>query len=512
MANASNNSFRLNRLPPELRNMVWESTAGIQGGPIFQCLEADFMDGFRNWFDRHHIPTAVHASLDRGLCATTGASFYEGILDVTRSHPEARGALQHLDKKLRKAAPRDLVEIRARFRQAPPRQGYFSVWLSPSRDILCLQSTGKSSRNTQDGPGAHCVWWFNIREWHWYPPLSYHPLPFFGLDKMERVAVDWQLETAKGGIHRDCHERVCSGLRMAWYALLYQYGGGSREYCLSCITNMLHHINASDGDAIFLEDTLAPIWQNQSPTEFGPDEPGTFVCQGCNNTFPAGEGRIKEEQMVDTGPLQPSRFDPICHDWHRPTISSDLETILMGRLPALKTFYIIDQDVKLKPGAELTLPYEKFEGHLCHFVEVNTDDDAWDLDPAVFPPSPPVPNTPVPFTSFAYADMLQRVAFRHASMEHARKLMREQEAQKDPFDVDMLTDSDSDPDSSALANNDPFAGRPLNRKPLTKPVQYPGKHMRRLKTLEYPNIRRDGQDWPEHIFTVRVKVMARIDN
>lgn len=348
-----------------------------------------------------------------------------------------------------------VLELKAKKRRrdisSPEDAAEVTVYLRTDRDVLCLQcpsqlyagalpfgSVQRDWCNINSPPGWVQNPWFspqrvynNHSSWN-----IFRPLPFFGLDRVERVAIDFQCEMARHSIHRTCGMGVpatCS--RLAYH--LHVYRRRNRRWCGKCLGRRLDVSNPETPPGMLMFQ-LDLRYSRRDPV-LPPGEPGTFTCETCRHEFPAGHDRL-EEVSAGTWPfdiMEHTDWQPECLPCHRPGVMiSDIDTLLLGRLPSLKTFYIVDNTVKLKPGRQPTLPYEEFAGGSgCRFVEVNTDDDAWDISPEAYPPFHPATN-PNPCNSFAVANRLKCVAWHYAARRHAQALMDEQRAADGDDDLD----------------------------------------------------------------------------
>jgi hypothetical protein len=465
------------------------------------------MDGHRrgaDWFEPPHAPAAYIPTRDRGGDGTANVSHYLTVQNVTQADTQARDAIEHFQRTLRMKMSSHILEIKAKRREASQEAAEVPVWLNTKRDVLCLQAPSLVSRRAVGFPENPILFWFTSRqEFEWSPHDFFRPLPFFGLDRIERVAIDWQCETARASIRHNCMSEVCDLFRSVHNVEVYMIKGERRKYCSTCLQNYLSGLNLPEGGDV--EELPARLGEefpahHQEWKQNGPEEPGTFICQGCRVNTPCGEGRL-EKDKVGTAP----GWQPVCHRWHLPRTHSDIDTLLMGRLPSLKTFYIIDSMVKLRPGRTFTMPCEQFEGHNCKFVEVNTRDDAWDLNPRDWPRYNKKTH-PNPSHSFRFADKLQRIAWSFACRQHAKARMDEQEANKETYD------EDDDVVVMDIDHSD-RAGLPLEKQPLDEPIR--SINLEPFERLEYPRMGWNPAlqpEWPDSVLPVKVKVMARIDN
>lgn len=540
----ANKPFRLSALPAELQDQVWETTVGLDGPPLMQCLEADFLDGYQDppgWFEGAHRPTIFIPTPRFGGAGTATASHFLHVQEVAKSSAEAREAIEHLQATLRLRNPGNILELKAKKRRrdisSPEDAAEVTVSLRTDRDVLCLQCPsqmyaralpfGLEQHDWYDlnsPPGYVNISWFSPQRiydydiWH-----IFRPLPFFGLDRMERVAIDFQCEMARHSLHRTCGRGACHMLRLAYHVHVYRTPRRYRRWCGKCLGGYLDGFNqgtpAQNGQRgmrllLFQLDLLFFV---AKPDRWGPvlppDEPGTFTCESCRHEFPAGHDRL-EEVSAGTWPfdvMEHTGWQPKCLPWHQPLMISDIDTLLMGRLPSLKAFYIIDNTVKLKHGRQPTLPYEEFAGSGCKFVEVNTDDDAWDISPRAYPPFHPATN-PKPCNSFAFADRLQCVAWDHVARQHTQALMEEQRAADGDDD-----DLDDVPTAQLVAQMVmiPFADPVQDNQPLDMHIVRDDSEA--LMDVNFPAmdlsiyLRRHQGSWPESLLPVKVKVMARID-
>jgi hypothetical protein len=204
-------------------------------------------------------------------------------------------------------------------------------------------------------------------------------------------------------------------------------------------------------------------------------------------------------------------------------MESDIETLLMGRMPSLKAFYIVDPTIVFwegpwEPGTtpHLSRPFEVFEGHNCKFVEVDPDDEAWDLDPLKYPRHHSVHN-PNPFTSFMFADKLRRVVWRQMAIQHARGLIEAARAD-DPYAAP--------PSDLPHINFDPPVGPaeladaariPNDKYPLDVPELVLDDDNRALTQLQMPYYRKPPSrgalksEFPDSLLAVQIKVMTRVE-
>lgn len=522
MMSTSGASFRFRALPPELQYKIWEFALGIDGPPIMQCAEVDFLD-----LSGARTPTAYTPTARLGGSGTANASQYLAVPDVTQANKQARDAIERLQCLLRLGMPSNVVELRVKRRDTPPEAEKVSIWLNTTRDVLCLRVVDRELGNQRH---LMANLWFTRWARYWYPHDFFQPLPFFGLDRFERVAIDWHCEVARRAICPLCATHACSMLRTAYMQQMYLIKGEERQFCPVCLIEYFNKLNSPTVEdpkgllgcmAVNLERGIA-----EEEELLGPDEPGTFVCIFCQAVTACGAGRVAHE-MARRAP----DWKPVCHDWHGLFIYSDIDTLLMGRLPSLKTFYIIDTKVKLRPGKTLTLPCEQFEGRGCKFVEVDTRDDAWDLDPEVGPPYHEEMR-PRSFHSFTFADELQRIAWNFACRQFTKARIDEQKANgewnSDDDDDDSSNDDyydsdedDSDEESSENVGNDDHvapglehgAGTAVENRRLNRPLRV--QHYPLYVRAAYPSMGRNPSllpSWPDSLLPVKVKVMARIDN
>lgn len=444
-----------NRLPRELQDKVWEATAVGDGSPIFQCLEVDFMDGFKEsnagsgvkgWFRPPHVATLYAPTKQLEGDSTANASFYEYVRRVAQTNTCARDAIKWFERMFRGNSPQtDIVMLKAKFRGAPSGQE-MSAFMNVKKDLICLHGPStEETRTFSRFDGLTRLSWFKVTHWWvWPSTVIFRPLPFFDLHRFEHVAIDWNCETARKTIVRDCRAHACMRLKGAYYFNLYRVAGKDRPYCAGCASEVLGEMNDTATDSRSLQATLRDAFHgpgvNRGIVTLAPDEEGFFRCKRCLRECPSGEGRSWDLFGMDA----PDRcvfdsvgWNPPCLHWHRSYISTDIDTLLMGRLPALKTFYIIDTEIKLRPGMQLTLPHESFAGHGCKFVEVDTHDEAWDLDRFR---KVPLWNS---FNSLAYAVRCEKILWRYYTREFTQALMDEQTGD-DPADRDVMTDEDGD--------------------------------------------------------------------
>ncbi|KAH8909871.1 hypothetical protein BR93DRAFT_423122 [Coniochaeta sp. PMI_546] len=510
MMSLSGASFRFRALPSELQDKIWEFALGIDGPPIMQCVEVDFLN-----LSGAHTPTAYTPTARLGGSGTANASQYLAVRDVTQANKQARDAIERLQCLLRLETPSNIVELRVKGRDTPPEAEKVSIWLNTTRDVLCLQASSIVDRDLGNQAPEMTNLWFSRSGPYWFQHDFFQPLPFFGLDRFERVAIDWHCEVARRAIRHHCWTRACNMLQTAYMIQIYLNKGEEREYCSVCFIQRLNKGNSptvEDADVLLTRmafDLERGIEEEQEL--LGPDEQGTFVCKSCQAVTACGEGRVAHE-MARRAP----DWKPVCRDWHEPIIVSDMDTLFMGRLPSLKTFYIIDTKVKLRPGKTLTLPCEQFKGRSCKFVEVNTRDDAWDLNPEVWPSSHDE-NSPRPFHSFAFADELQKIAWDYACRQFTKARMDEQKANGE-WNSD---DDDSDDEFFDNVGNDDHvapvlengAGTAVENLRLNR--RLPVQHYQLYVRAAYPTMGRNPSllpSWPDSLLPVKVKVMARIDD
>ncbi|OIW33655.1 hypothetical protein CONLIGDRAFT_186868 [Coniochaeta ligniaria NRRL 30616] len=519
-------SFHLASLPKELQDMVWVSTTEVDRIPTMQCIEVDFLDGLQDageWFELPHAPAAYLPTRRFGGAGTGDTSFFFGMRRLSQTSPEARDAVQHFQRVVRRKNPDDFVEVEVKHRN---REGSsagaedMSIWLNTKRDVICLQSpsqllsralpSGTLETWFSEGEGASGAvkvsWFSDLVGYHQSSLDFYRPLPFFGLDQMEHVAIDFQCEKARHSIHPNCSATGCRLFRKAYHIELYHTAGEERKYCVTCLETYLDKINKAvqdkEVDQYYLEprmDDEFSIFEDRDWAELlGPDEPGTFTCQSCSGQFACGNGRLAK--VAEGGwPFDVTQYigrQPTCYTWHLPGKGTDIETLLMGRLPSLKKFYVIDTSIKLRPGRQLTLPHEQFAGNACKFVEVDTHDDAWDIHPNMWPPYNEGTN-PAPLNSFAFADELQRVAWDFMCRKQAKELM------------------DLENNGNANDDDDPLKSSVQDKQPLDRPILVDPGLETRLRALQGPAMVPNTSlqpSWPDNLLPVKVKVMARIDD
>jgi hypothetical protein len=525
-------SFPLQQLPQELQDQIWETTLGIDGPATIQCLEVDFMDGLETprydrlpWFRGSHKPT-IYAPLPLGHgWMTFSASHYLHVRDVAASSPQARQALERIQRRLRANMPADLIELHPEVRPEPFKKEPVdkpNVWLNTKRDILLLHSPSVYTQRALEAGFAIRLNWFCPDDWSWCQHVSFRPLPFFGLDRVERFAIDWHVEVKRGSIRNGCRMGACKTLRQAYSSELYYTPRERRTYCPSCLGKELNRLNDQirEGTLSLEEFTETMIWDFNlddssvgADRKLGLDEPGTFYCRDCQGTIPCAEGR--EHVVVANTPYHASRtrWQPVCHAWHGPRIETDIETLLMGRMPSLKTFYIIDTDVKLFSeqylDIPLTLPCEVFEGTNCKFVEVNTQDPAWDVRGVE---RFDISSGQFPFNSFRLAERLRWVAYCRANYRHAQSLMDVERVngglEGEPGTMEQLTLEDEEMDM-LMQDEVPDDRMPFNEHILFRSVEHEGLHQ--LQGPRMVHSRTLQSEWPEHLLPLKVKILARID-
>lgn len=518
-------TFPLKALPRELQNQIWETTLGIGGSPIIQCLEIDMLQGIGDMFSsvpsivRSGTPTLSPPTYHRGGRGTFNASHYLHVRNVAEADADARETLERFQRVLRLKPRKNILELKAKCQPGLSIDavlGEVSVWLNTERDLLLLQSPSYIAER-HIIQGALSPNWFHNRTWRW-DYRSFWPLPFFGLDRIERLAIDWQAETTRRSIRRSCGRFHCEDFRMAYHIELYRTPRKDRRYCAECLARALEWVNKAVQDRKMKSYSVRTylhfefrLNQRISWTDkpLGFDEHGNFTCKLCNREFPSSEGRLRE--IVEGGPYDMSQlvgWQPECHGYHDPGMESDIETLLFGRMSSLKTFYVIDTSVRLKgPASEAALlcrPREVFEGHNCKFVEVDPREAAWDLNTKQFPRYHKK-NNPCPFTSFHFADKLRRAAWRFACRQNAKAPMEEQRANGDPFYDGDLFDAPAGSAESKM---------PLQDRPLHSPVGESLLVRSQVMDLQYPNMRESASlmsEIPDYLLPIKVKVMTRID-
>lgn len=507
--------FPLGALPQELRDKIWETTLGLDGPPIIQCLEMDLLQGNKDtlspdWYEPPHTPAICPPTFRRGGHVTFNASHYLHVQNVAEAEAEARDALEHFLRALRLKTPSDILELKAKRHPLwakDPVMDEVSVWLNTKRDVLLLQSPYYMTARHTSPDLSVFVNWFCATPWVWSWRDSFRPLPFFGLDRVERVAIDWHLETKRRSIRRTCDLDGCGMLRIGYNVELYQTPRENRKYCTVCLGKILEGWNKAVQDGEMDPDSLdthvetefrgtAPDYWNAE--YLGTDEPGSFICKNCNKVHLCANGRLSN--IVNQTPYDVTEIEgwqPKCLAWHHPAMESDIETLFMGRMPSLKTFYVIDTAIKLKQPAStsplLCRPHEVFEGHNCKFVEVDPEEAAWDLDPKRFPRCNPMTD-PSPFTSFSFADKLRRAVWKSACHQHAA-LIYEQRASYDPYDAAKTE-------------------VPLEKQPLNQPITESQAVYAQIHDLQFPMMGPSPSlvsEWPDSLLPVKVKVMARVE-
>ena len=504
-------------LPLELRDMIWQETVGLDGGPMIQCFEVDFLEGLEGlepepaaWFTFPHVPALYTASKQLGGQSTTGVSTYDTVRRVMQSCNQASNAISRFHGALCRNPPEKVVELKAKAPLAASGFQDVSVWMNTEKDLICLQGPStKLTREFRWDDDYTRVSWF-CKRYHWWvkPTFTFRPLPLFSLDRFEHVAIDWNCEVGRQTIVPDCDDGACLTLKWAYYAGVYRTPGKDRKYCSRCLGDVLNRPSWSATDPFgdfsdaFYEQFIDAFYVLYTPDGFtyvgepplGLDEPGSFLCVECGKHEPSVEGRV--QSMIDKEPnentLNCLGWAPKCRQRHRPSISSDIDTFVMGRLPALKTFYIIETNIKLKPGKQPTLPHEAFAGHNCKFVEVDENDDAWDLSEYSEHggPTPWVHE----FHAFGYADRLRWLVWVHATRQHTQSLL-DQEAKE--MGIYVSKKDIIDENGTKV---------PLHRRPLDRVIWGTDSNDDEVWEIEYPIMP------PAHLLPVQVKVLTRIDN
>jgi len=540
----ANVQYPVGDLPLELHDKIWEATLGINGPAVIHCLELDLMQGqsdirprLEDWFRPLHEPGICAPTHAHGGHYTFDASWYLHVRNVSNAGFGACSALQRLQQVLRLKRPADVLALQAKEhpesgQETCPRalpEGKFPIWINTRKDILLLQSPSYFTDCSVTPYDKDIrVNWFSPLRWAYSTCASFRPLPFFGLDRVERFAIDWNMETTRGSIHPTCHEDACNVLRRAYDIELYHTRREDRKYCSPCLAGMLNALNRDVRDGRMTVRDFRMRMHDQfkvgsvdtaTEEKLGFDEEGTFTCTNCDQEELCTTSRVPA--IVENAPRVVSRvgWQPECHAWHRPGIETDIETLLMGRMPALRTLYVFDGSVRLAqrsvPGLGLSRPHEVFEGYNCKFVEVDPTDPQWDLSPREFPRHHPLANH-CPFHSFTFADHLRQVAWRHASCQHAQALMDEQWADRDPYDA-----ADSDDEEADMVEQDEWddqeiaaqAAVPLEKAPLNDPIWVRTSdriHMEDLEMLMMGYSPSLESQWPDHLLPVKVKILARI--
>jgi hypothetical protein len=514
-------SFPFHDLPQELQERVLEETVvSTTTKPRINVLEVDFIEGMTftadtaEWYEPPHAPTLYTASSARGGEGVSNASAYIAARHVSESGPAARRDIEAIERRLRLNPRPDLVELKAKRYRRRAREGQqeeVSVWVDLKKDLLVLQGSRTVDNRWAEGPFN----WDDQRRWYynrvyWFSPHSDRieehwnyvgncsfmaPLTFFQLHRFERLAIDWQTETTRRTIIGGCVHSGCEIAREEYFREVQCVKGTERRWCSKCLGETLDSASAVEQGwwafKTFLAEGLGFGWIHKQVTQYPADEPGSFTCRQCKQLYPCGEGRGDLIDPVAAGGDFEKMFaversilgwTPKCREWHYPDWQGDIVSLFMGRLPALKTFYIVDTSIKLKPGKQPTLPAESFEGNDRRYVEVNLADDAWDL--SAHPPYDRQSN-PLPFHSIGFARHVEAVAWRYACRLHARRLAFEDEDWEGALD-ELGVDLQDDP-TNPLALNQPF---PTDT--------------RIVEDLEYPAFP------PESMLPVVAKVLTRL--
>lgn len=359
------------RLPNEILDMIFAAALEPETKPVINFLEADFSrtNELHQPDPAFYLPTSEAGSKD--ICKLSHYRSNLGIGKISWGANQQALKAPERDRQRAKREGKKLIEITAQVNRHKPSNEKttgktLTIQLDPSKDLLCLQA---ALHNTQ---------WFmaGTDPWEWSRRTFFRPLWPRGIDKLERLAIDWKTETTRGTLSPRCGNNVCSYLSNVYNCEIYLVRGTQRKYCSWCTGDLLNAMNAACGSF----DALSQLVDGEFavPGRFcglgGSNEEGQFVCGYCRVTYPAAEGRTKIEEGVLV-----SSWKPKCLNWHDPTVQSDIETLFMGRMRRLREFYLVCTDITLKDGREAPKGKDEFVGNGARFVVVEEDDDRWDL-------------------------------------------------------------------------------------------------------------------------------------
>lgn len=395
-------------VPGEVQTLIWEHSALLHE-PTIHFLEVDF---------KQVLPYLQLAGPQAGGQYNHRRSAYHKRAIIVRAGRQARVDLKRTQPRLldsRLTVLKDLQD-EERYKNHGP---IMDVWMKRNRDLVCFQ-----------GPRHRMAWqhpapWFHTTEPRYYPQHAvFRPLKEFGFHKLQRTGIDWDTEVARTSMGSGC-DGQCALLCAAYFYEVNDFEPTRRTYCSDCMRLLVAHWNdiprTTAGLVTYIR-TFFPVDPLQlRPDMWAQNDYLTFRCRACDRHIqvPRVFGYYDE--------LKPAP----CQPWHNPRIKTDILTLLMGRMPALKIFYVVDSSVKLKPNRSFSprFPYESFAGNDCSYVEVNPEDDAWDLTghQTAFRP-----DYPYGFNSMELARKVQLTAWRASGRLLAYKLFVAKERLENP--------------------------------------------------------------------------------
>lgn len=416
-SNAASLLARLgDRLPNEILDMIFTAALDIDTKPTIQFLEADFCrenEGNQSLDPVFYLPTKEAGAEDIVDCSS-----YRSDLAIANTNWGGSNAYRKAALRNRTQYGKNLVEITAQVNRedfidvldpdSPRPEGKtHSIQLDPSKDLLCLQAPIRSSGNTAD--------WFCTQDWDFTRPnIYFRPLWPQGIDRLERLAIDWKTELTRGSIRsRCCSNFPCKYLKEVYRQVMYCTPPSERSYCSNCLGSLLDAMSASVESSKMLYDLVdgefggeaercLPFGTNRQQLNSGVD---SFECVSCQTQYPLSEGLASERR---------TSWEPTCLNWHQPKVHSDIETLFRGRMRKMRSFYIICTDIILKEGRKPAGQVEEFSGYRSRFVEVNEEDDCWDLTKVRGTTPQDRPGQKHGIDPFRYAEKLEEIAWASA--------------------------------------------------------------------------------------------------
>ncbi|RKU48055.1 hypothetical protein DL546_008010 [Coniochaeta pulveracea] len=406
------------RLPNEILDMIFTAALDIDTKPTIHFLEADFCR--ENKANQSLDPVFYVPTKEAGAEDVVDCSSYRSNLAVAQTNWGASEAYRKSTLCNRNKYGENVVEITAQVSRddfidvldadpPTPLQGKtLSIQLCPSKDLLCLQAPIRPSGQTSN--------WFSTEDWHFtLPNIYFRPLWPQGIDQLERLAIDWKTELTRGSIRtRCCSNFPCKYLKDVYQQVMYCTPPSQRAYCSSCLGSLLDAMSASvessqmlyhlvDGEFGSEAERCMPFGsscQDEFDAAFA-----SFECVSCQTQYPISEGLVSG---------QSSPWKPNCLNWHDPKVHSDIETLFRGRMRKLRSFYIICTDIKLKEGRLPAGQVEEFSGYRSRFVQVDEEDDCWDLTEVRGTTLQDRPGQKNDIDPFRYAEQLEEIAWASA--------------------------------------------------------------------------------------------------
>jgi hypothetical protein len=409
-------AFMGGRLPNEILDMIFTAALDIDTKPTIHFLEADFCR--ENKANKSLDPVFYLPTKEAGGTDIVNCSSYRSDLAIAKTNWGGSDAYCKAALRNRTQYGENLIEITAQVDREDfidvldpdsprPKGKTHSIQLDPSKDLLCLQAPIRSSGGTSN--------WFSTEDWRFtLPDIYFRPLWPQGIDRLEQLAIDWKTELTRGSIRtRCCSNFPCNYLKEVYRQIMYCTPPYERAYCSNCLGSMLDAMSASVDSFKMLHNLVDGEFGSEAERcwYFGNEgQPsnhtlGSFECISCQMQYPLSEGRLIEDSIS---------WEPACLNWHQPKVHSDIETLFRGRMRKMRIFYIICTDITLKEGRKPSGQVEEFSGYRSRFVEVDEQDDCWDLTKVKGTTPAGYPGQKHVIDPFMYAEKLQEIAWASA--------------------------------------------------------------------------------------------------